>query len=65
MLKRIFMTFISVIFMGISLSVLNLIDCGLDSFTYMNVSISEKFGWTLGNWQTVEFVRVKMVKIKE
>ena len=37
--------------MGISLSVLNMVDWGMDPFTYMNISISTKYGWTLGNWQ--------------
>ena len=50
-IKKVFITLISVIFMGISLSVLNIIDWGMDPFTYMNVSISGKIGWTLGNWQ--------------
>lgn len=50
-IKKVFITLISVIFMGISLSVLNIIDWGMDPFTYMNVSISAKIGWTLGNWQ--------------
>lgn len=49
--KKIFITLVSVIIMGVSLSVLNIIDYGMDSFTYMNVSISKKMGWTLGNWQ--------------
>lgn len=51
--KNVLITLISVIFMGISLSLLNIIDWGMDSFTYMNVSISNKFNWTLGNWQMV------------
>lgn len=49
--KRIVLTFISVIFMGISLSVLNIINQGMDPCTYMNVSIASKIGWSLGNWQ--------------
>ena len=51
--KKVLITLISVIFMGITLSVLNIINYGMDSFTYMNVSISNRFGWTLGNWQIV------------
>lgn len=51
--KKVLITLISVIFMGISLSVLSIIDYGMDSFTYMNVSVSNKLGWTLGNWQMV------------
>lgn len=51
--KKVVITLISVILMGISLSVLNIIDYGMDSFTYMNVSIAHKFGWSLGNWQII------------
>lgn len=50
-IKRIIITFISVVFMGITLSVLNIINEGMDPCTYMNVSISDKIGWSLGNWQ--------------
>ena len=49
--KTILLTFISVMFMGITLSVLRMMDYGLDPFTYMNVNIADKLGWTLGNWQ--------------
>ena len=45
------LTLISVLFMGITLSVLKLLDLGMDSFTYMNVNIANKAGWALGNWQ--------------
>lgn len=51
LIKRILLTFVSVIFMGITLSVLNIINQGMDPCTYMNVSISDKIGWSLGNWQ--------------
>ena len=50
-IKKVLITLVSVIFMGVSLSVLNIIDWGMDPFTYMNISISGKLGWTLGNWQ--------------
>lgn len=49
--KRVVLTLISVLFMGITLSVLKLLDLGMDSFTYMNVNIANKAGWALGNWQ--------------
>lgn len=49
--KRALLTLVSVLFMGISLSVLKLLDLGMDSFTYMNVSIANRAGWSLGNWQ--------------
>ena len=39
--------------MGITLSVLRVIDYGMDPFSFMNVSIADKIGWTLGNWQMV------------
>ncbi len=51
--NRVLITLISVIFMGISVSVLKIVDCGMDPFTYMNVSIAEKIGWSLGNWQVL------------
>ena len=50
-MKKILLTLVSVLFMGISLSVLKLLDLGMDSFTYMNVSVANKAGWSLGNWQ--------------
>ena len=37
--------------MGICVSVLNIINWGMDSYTYMNVNIAAKLRWTLGNWQ--------------
>ncbi len=51
LIKRIIITFISVIFMGITLSVLSIINQGMDPCTYMNVSIAHRIGWSLGNWQ--------------
>ncbi len=48
--KRIFITLLAVLFMGVSLSVLNLVDRGTDPFTFMNVSVSAAIGWSLGNW---------------
>ena len=49
--KLILLTLISVIFMGICVSILNIINWGMDSYTYMNVNVAVKLGWTLGNWQ--------------
>lgn len=49
--KLILLTLISVIFMGICVSILNIINWGMDSYTYMNVNVAAKLGWTLGNWQ--------------
>jgi len=51
LVKRVIVTFISVVFMGITLSVLNIINQGMDPCTYMNVSIASRIGWSLGNWQ--------------
>ena len=48
---KLMVTLISVLFMGITLSVLRIIDYGMDPFSFMNVSIADKIGWTLGNWQ--------------
>lgn len=50
-MKLILITFVSVIIMGLALSVLNLINWGNDPFTYMNVSIAKKLSVSLGNWQ--------------
>lgn len=41
----------AVICMGITLGFLLETDLGTDPYTFMNVSISERIGWTLGNWQ--------------
>lgn len=51
--KKVMIVLVSILFMGISLSVLNVVDYGMDSFTYMNLSIADKFGWKFGNWQIV------------
>ncbi len=51
MIKKILLTLVSVLLMGTSVSLLKIVDMGMDSYTYMNVSISEKIGWTLGHWQ--------------
>ncbi|MBQ9765547.1 MAG: hypothetical protein IJW18_05080 [Lachnospiraceae bacterium] len=51
LLKKIIITLVSVLIMGIALSVLGIIDEGMDSFTYMNISISDSMGWSLGNWE--------------
>ena len=51
--KTILLTFVSIIFLGIALSVLTIMDYGMDPFTYMNVNIANRLGWSLGNWQLV------------
>lgn len=52
-IKRVLLTLVAVLFMGASLSVLRLVNHGMDSFTHMNVSIAQAFGFSLGNWQLV------------
>ncbi len=37
--------------MGFALSFLVLVDMGTDPCTLMNLTISSRIGWTLGNWQ--------------
>ena len=48
---NIVMVVCAVLCMGISLGFLLQTDLGTDPYTFMNVSISSKIGWTLGNWQ--------------
>ncbi len=48
---RIIATLISVFFMGFTLSILKLVNLGTDPFSYMNLSISARFGIGFGNWQ--------------
>ncbi|MCR5738989.1 MAG: hypothetical protein K6G43_04170 [Lachnospiraceae bacterium] len=45
------MVVVAVLCMGISLSFLLETDLGTDPYTFMNVSITGKIHWTLGNWQ--------------
>ncbi len=52
-IKLVLITLVSVIVMGLALSVLNLVDWGNDPFTYMNISIAERVGISLGNWQVI------------
>ncbi len=49
--KIVIVTLISVILMGLALSLLNLVNLGTDPFTYMNLKISECLGISFGNWQ--------------
>jgi len=49
--KMILITLISVIMMGFALSILNLVDWGTDSFTFMNLTLSEYLGIPMGTWQ--------------
>jgi len=58
------MVVIAVLCMGISLGFLLETDLGTDPYTFMNVSISSKIGWTLGNWQlTLNAVMLLIVMI--
>lgn len=49
--RRLVLVVISVILMGFFLSFLNPCNFGADPCTVMNLAISGKIGWTLGNWQ--------------
>ena len=51
--KMIPITLLSVFTMGISLAMLEQIDLGTDPYAFMNFSIADKLGWSLGNWQLV------------
>lgn len=42
---------ISILVLGFSIAVLKFIDYGTDPYAFMNFSIAEKLGWSLGNWQ--------------
>ena len=52
-LKRLIIVILAVIVMGFSLSWLVLVDMGTDPCTLMNLTIAEKLGMTLGNWQAL------------
>ncbi|MBP5554774.1 MAG: hypothetical protein J6X94_07885 [Lachnospiraceae bacterium] len=49
--SNVVMVVCAVLCMGISLGFLLETDLGTDPYTFMNVSIAGKIGWTLGNWQ--------------
>ena len=49
--KRLIMVTLAVITMGFALSFLVLVNMGIDPCTSMNLAISAKIGWSLGNWQ--------------
>lgn len=51
--KTLVLVICAVIVMGFSLSFLQLCDFGADPFTCMNVAISDRLGWSFGNWQAV------------
>lgn len=51
--KKVWITLISIICMGITLAFLKYVDFGTDPYSYMNFAISEAMGWSLGNWQLV------------
>jgi uncharacterized membrane protein YczE len=50
-IKRLIAVILAVITMGFSLSFLVLVNMGTDPCTSMNLAISAKIGWSLGNWQ--------------
>ena len=49
--KRLIMVTLAVITMGFALSFLVMVNMGIDPCTSMNLAISAKIGWSLGNWQ--------------
>lgn len=49
--RRLVLVVVSVILMGFFLSFLKPCNFGSDPCTVMNLAISGKIGWTLGNWQ--------------
>lgn len=51
--KKIFLVINAVIMMGLSLSFLVRTDLGEDPYSFMNLCISSRIGWTLGNWQAL------------
>lgn len=50
-LRRLILVVVSVILMGFFISFLNPCGFGSDPCTVMNLAISGKIGWSLGNWQ--------------
>lgn len=49
--KTALVTFLAVIFMGVSLAALRFFNFGTDPYSFMNFAISDTIGWSLGNWQ--------------
>ena len=48
--KMVPITLLSILVMGFSLAMLERIDLGTDPYAFMNFSIADKLGWSLGNW---------------
>lgn len=53
LIKRVIIVVIACSFMALSASWLTLVDLGTDTYTNMNLAISDKIGWSFGNWQTL------------
>lgn len=51
--RKLILVFSAVILMGFSLSFLVRTSFGEDPYSFMNLSISARLGWTLGNWQAL------------
>lgn len=51
--RKLFLVIGAVILMGFSLSFLVRTSFGEDPYSFMNLSISSRLGWTLGNWQAL------------
>jgi len=52
-IKLTIITLIGVILMGFSLTILKYVNFGTDPFSYMNLSIVDKMGWSFGTWQVI------------
>lgn len=52
-LLKVFLILIGVTLMGFSLSLLNLTHLGIEGFTCMNLTIANRIGMSVGNWQLI------------
>ncbi len=48
---RFFVMFFAIIFMGVTLSLLVEVGWGTDPYSFLNLNLSARVGWSLGNWQ--------------
>lgn len=51
--KKLIVVAFAIFLMGFTLSFLIEASWGTDPYTFMNVNIANKIGWTLGNWQVL------------
>ncbi|MBR5419782.1 MAG: hypothetical protein IK115_01395 [Lachnospiraceae bacterium] len=52
-LKKTLLSFVGIFFMGFFLSFLVQVNYGTDPYTFMNLSLCKRLGWSLGNWQLI------------